>query len=401
MNILLVSSYLPYPLHNGGNIRLYNLLKHLQRDHTITLICEMRPDQTQSDVKEVERVCEKVIPVPRRKQWSFSNILKTGFSLDPFLVVGHKSKKMYEVIQKELKECSFDLIHVETFYVFQNVPPVSLPVVLVEHNIEHVVYERYMKQAPFVLRPLLLIDILKMKHAEKNAWKKVTVVATVSEEEKNMIHQQNCFVVANGVDTKKFQQKSVPLNFATKDKTILYIGDYRWIQNRDAVTYIIHEIWPRIRSAVEEKNLMITIKLWLVGRNVPQGLKELGKGDSAIIWDDANQMTAAEIFSRADILLAPKRVGGGTSYKILEAMASGTPVVTNSIGLEGFDFIKNKDLLVADTPDELAKKAIELLTDEERYRTLSENGRKAVEKKYDWSAIVKQLMNVYTSALEK
>lgn len=77
MKILMVSSFLPYPLYSGGHIRLYNLLKRLKKNNVITLVCEIRDYQSQKDIQEIEKVCNKVITVPRRKQWSILNILKT------------------------------------------------------------------------------------------------------------------------------------------------------------------------------------------------------------------------------------------------------------------------------------------------------------------------------------
>ena len=74
MNILLVSSYLPYPLFSGGHIRLYNLIKELSPKHKITLICEKRDHQGEADIAELKKLCKKVIVVPRRKQWSVANI---------------------------------------------------------------------------------------------------------------------------------------------------------------------------------------------------------------------------------------------------------------------------------------------------------------------------------------
>src|SRR5258708_26564198 len=122
MKILLVSSFLPYPLVNGGNIRIFNLLKQLSKKHEITLICERRDFQTDRDVEEVKKYCKRVLTVRRKKQWSLLNVLKTGFSFSPFLVVGHTSSLMKEKIRKELENTDFDLIHVETFYVLQNLP---------------------------------------------------------------------------------------------------------------------------------------------------------------------------------------------------------------------------------------------------------------------------------------
>ena len=146
MKILVVASYLPYPLFSGGHIRLYNLIKELSSQHEITLICEKREHQKAKDEEEVARFCKKVITVPRIKQWSIANILKTGFSFTPFLITGHTSKLMEREIKKLLEKENFDLIHAETFYIMQNIPKTLIPIVLTEHNIEYLVYKRYLNQ---------------------------------------------------------------------------------------------------------------------------------------------------------------------------------------------------------------------------------------------------------------
>lgn len=392
MNILIVSSFLPYPLHNGGSVRLYNLIKQIGQKHSITLICEKRPNQTEEDREEVEKICDHVVTVARSKQWSLKNILKTGFSSSPFLLVGHTSPAMKLAIKQELLQKKYDLIHIETFYVMQNLPQTLLPTVLVEHNIEYFIYERYAQKAPFFLRPLLSIDVKKLKKVEKQAWKNATVVAAVSMQDKDVIRQSNSFVVPNGVDTSLFRPKNIPKDFATKEKKILFIGDYAYVQNKDAVRYIIKSIWPILKQNVQSK-----VTLWIVGKNMSEHIKDLGKGDSTIFFDDTNSQTAAEIFSQADILLAPIRVGGGTSYKIIEAMAVGTPVVTTTLGHEGIEVKKDTDIIVADTPEAMVRAVVELLSDEKAYRELSSNARKAVEKVYDWKEIAKALDNVYKS----
>lgn len=392
MKILLVSSYLPYPLLNGGNIRLYNLMKALKDKHEITLICEKRDSQTINDVAQVEKVCKKVITVRRNKQWSLRNIIKAGLSTMPFLILGHTSVEFQDAISKELENGGFDLIHVETFYVMQNIPDFPIPIVLIEHNIEYLVYTRYMQKAPLVLKPLLWIDIRKIRRIEESFWSQAKVIATVSSQEKAIINKENCYVVANGVDMKIFTKKVVAKDFIKKTKKVLYIGDYAWLQNSDAARYIIEEVWPKLR-------MVENISLWIVGRNMPESLKKLGKDDARIIFDDTSKKSASEIFAEADLLLAPIRVGGGTSYKIIEAMAVGTPVVTTSLGHEGIDVQKDRDILVADDPISLAEKVKNILSDDKAYRALSVNSRKAVEQIYDWSVIAKKLEEVYQKAL--
>src|SRR5690348_4097251 len=124
MKILMIASYLPYPLMSGGQVRLYNLIKELSSKHEITLICEKRSSQTGEDIEEVEKICKRVITVDRRRQWSLNNVIRAGLSKHSFLITGHTHSQMQERIQDALEDEKYDVIHVETFYVMQNVPPV-------------------------------------------------------------------------------------------------------------------------------------------------------------------------------------------------------------------------------------------------------------------------------------
>lgn len=384
----MVSSFLPYPLFNGGNIRLYNLIKHLSKKHEITLICERRKNQTEEDVEEVKKYCKKVITFPRKKQWSFSNILKAGFSLEPFLIVGHTNSEMKRRIKHELIENNFDLIHVETFYVLQNLPKTSIPIVLVEHNIEYMVYRRFVRQMQNWLKPLLNLDILKLRKKEVDAWKKATALVSVSEKEKEAMSfvKKDISVVPNGVDLESFKFKDSSSKTEQREKRILFIGDFKWIENVTSAKWIIREIWPKIK-------VKFNSKLWIVGQNIPDELKRVVDKD---IYFDSNLKDTAKIYERAYILLSPIRVGGGTSFKILEAMACGIPVVTTSLGAEGI----GKDVLVAETSQELADRVGDLFLDSKLYETIAKNARKLVEEKYDWKIISAKLEKVYSKVTQ-
>ncbi|MBI3092889.1 MAG: glycosyltransferase [Candidatus Levybacteria bacterium] len=402
MKILLISSFLPYPLTSGGHIRLYNLLKQLSKRHSITLICEKRSYQTQSDIEYVEKVCKKVLYVERKKQWSFTNILRTGLSAYPFLLVGHTSLEMTRLIIQELKRNAYDLIHVETSYVMQNLPSSDIPVVLVEHNIEYLVYKRFVKNAPFFVKPLLLFDIMKLKYWEEQFWERVTKLVAVSEEEKRLMKRDDVAVVPNGVDLAKFKIQNSKFKIGRKEKRALFIGDFRWVQNRDAVQWLLTVIWPEIRNPKSlpagRQGEIRNPKLWIVGKKIPDSIKKLGN-DQDVVFDENAPEDAAEIFKNADVLLSPIRVGGGTSFKILEAMASGVSVVTTSLGIEGIEAEDGKEVLIADDVKGLANNIIRVIGDEKMYREIAQKARKVVEEKYDWEIIVKKLEEVYQSVV--
>lgn len=396
MKILLVSSYLPYPLINGGHIRLYNLLKSLQNRHEITLICEKRDYQTSADIEAVEAVCNKVITLPRKKQWSIANILKTGFSDDPFLIVGHKIAEMRMIIKQELQKEAYDLIHIETSYVFQNMPQTALPTVLIEHNIEYLVYKRFAQKASLFLRPFLMIDVNKLKKKEEDYWKRATRVVAVSPYEKYLIEQIGVQVdlVPNGVDMDSFKIKNIDQAFKSERKQFLFIGDYKWMQNRDAVRWIIKEIWPTIVQQTKEQ-----IFLRVVGRNIPSNIKAIT--DPTIIIEEDSPRKTEEIFSESFALLAPLRIGGGSQYKILESMAVGTPVITTPLGLSGLQIRAGRDILVGNNVQEISNHAISLLHNEKLYVQLALHGRKQIEKEYDWKSIAQKLDNVYQDVISR
>lgn len=374
-------------------------MKLLGEKHTVTLICEQRAYQSEKDKEAVEKICHKVITVPRRKQWSIANITHALFSSDSFLITGHTNSELRECIQKELQEHSYNVIHIETSYVMQNLPADNtIPVVLVEHNIEYQVYERFMKKTPRVLHPLLRADIQKLKHTEELFWKKADMVVAVSDQEKKIIGLPSTAVVPNGVDlnTFKFKKKSPS---AEEVKKILFIGDFSWIQNRDTAEWIMKEIWPKISSECRINNSELNIKLWIVGREIPERIKKLA--DNSIIIDQGNPRTTQEIFQEAEILLAPIRVGGGTSYKILESMAVGTPVVTTRLGNEGIDALSGKEILIGDTENELAQHVVTLISDRKLFEHIAEHARVVIEKKFSWENIVKVLDNSYASVVKK
>lgn len=395
MKILLISSFLPYPLYSGGHIRLYNIIKELSVHHEITLVCEKRAYQTEQDIEAVKKYCKEIITVDRKKQWSAGVVLQTIFSANSFLITGHTLPEMRERISALLTHHSYDVIHCETSYVMQNIPSTTIPVVLVEHNIEYTIYDRFVKQKGFPVRPLLGIDVAKLKRNEESFWKKATISVAVSPPEEKVIAKKakKTALVSNGVDLAAFSMKHI--SFPLQNKKLLYIGDFSYIQNQDAAMYLLKEIYPKIK----ERDVANEISLWIVGRKIPDAIKH-ATNDSSVMFDEHATQPTAEIFSASAALIAPLRVGGGTQYKILESLAVGTPVITTRLGRDGLDVENGRDILIAETPETLANVTYDLLQDEKLYTRLATNGRKLIEATYSWKTIAKALEQVYKTVVQ-
>ncbi len=91
-------------------------------------------------------------------------------------------------------------------------------------------------------------------------------------------------------------------------------------------------------------------------------------------------------FEHAHVLVVPLVVGSGTRIKILEAMASGTPVVSTSIGAEGLECADGENIMITDSVAGLAAAVVRLLRNREECFRIGAAGRRLVEGKYSWDA---------------
>ena len=164
MNILFVSAVLPYPLMSGGQVRMFHLLKRLSGKHQITLLSFLRDPEEIVHKKEFTYL-RNVITYTRghARQWKYiSHAATSSYS---WLWATYDNAVMRRGIETLMSQEKFDLIHIEPGYVWPSIPATATPIVVSEHNIEHVVYEGYIKQFPLpFLRPLLYLDVLKMKY---------------------------------------------------------------------------------------------------------------------------------------------------------------------------------------------------------------------------------------------
>jgi len=389
MKILMLTPYLPYPLHSGGQIRSYNLIKNLSQKHQITLFSFIRSAKELVHIAELEKYCAKVKVFKRRQAWDPRNILISALTPYPFLVAIYLSKSVKNAIRRELAS-NYDLIHAETFYVMPNLPkPTNIPTLLVEQTIEYMVYQRFVEDFKFfLLKPLLYFDVLKIKLWEKYFWQKATRLAAMSQSDKQIMEKsvkdRKVDVVANGVDVEHFTESRIA---KAVNQTILFVGNFKWLPNKDAAKFLVTDIWPKIHQQLPRA------KLWIVGRNPTSEILDLSNQKNVTVSGEVDDIR--EAFQKSSVLLAPIRNGRGTKYKVLEAMASQVPVVTTKLGIEGIAAINQSSVLIAETADGLADKTIQVLTDKNLAAKLAANGKKLVYNQYNWQAISKELDQIY------
>lgn len=385
----MLTPYLPYPLMSGGQTRSFNLIKNLSKKHEITLFSLIKDEKEKENIPELLKYCKKVSVFKRSQYpWTLRNILLTGFGLYPFLVIRNLSSEEKEAIKKELTDYKYDLIHAETFYVMPHIPKTSIPVLLVEQTIEYLVYNHFVEeQAPKILRPLLRLDVLKLKYWETHFWKQAKKVVAMSDSDKKDMEKLSpglsIDIVPNGIDINYFSKKEKKEESLKK---VLYVGNFTWLQNTEAVKILVNDVWPKI------KKFLPNTKLWIVGTHMNSEIKSLVSKDIEIT---ERLEDIRDAYKNASVLVAPIKGPGGTRLKILEAMASALPVVTTSVGAEGLGVSDNNEALIKDGLDNLTDAAIQVLKDAALAKRLGERGKDFVEKNYTWDKSAQKLDTIY------
>ena len=390
MKILMLTPYLPFPLFSGGQTRSYNLIKSLSDKHEITLFSLIKDDVEKKHIPELEKYCKKVSVFKRSKTpWTLRNIFLTAFGPYPFLVMRNYSPAERRAVKKELSGGGYDLIHAETFYTMPHIPSTSVPILLVEQTIEYLVYKHYAgEQAPFLIQPILWVDVaLKLKFWETHFWKKAQRVVAMSKSDsrlmKELVPNLKIDIVPNGIDVGHFSAKK---RQEEKYSKILYVGNFAWLQNAEAVEVLVNEVWPQIKKEVPD------CKLWIVGKNITGKVKNYASEDIEIT---EGLPDIRDAYLTSNLLVVPIKGPGGTRLKILEAMASGLPVVTTPVGAEGLGITNGKQALISDDFGELAKLAVRLIKNKKLAKQLGLSAKEFAEKNYSWSKSAAALDKIY------
>lgn len=393
----MLTPYMPYPPASGGQIRTYNLLKHLSKNHEITLISLYKNDEEKNFMSDLKPFCKKIYLCKRaQKPWQPNIILKAVLGTKPLLMVRNFSMEAALLVQQLLKEEEFDVIHAETSYIMPHIPETTIPTLLIEHTIEYKVYQHFIENLPIIIRPLLYIDIIKLKYWEKLYWKKASLVAAVSEADQKLIQtlapEITPRLIPNGAGDDMFVTKLE--NKSLENPKLLFMGNYFWLQNKEAAIYIVDKIFPLLKDKLKN------FKIIIAGQEAQR--ITLPYNDPRIeVVNIKNDDTEGvqSLYKNSTLFIAPIFGPGGTRLKILASMASGLPIVSTRIGVEGLDIEDEKHALIANTPEEFASQIVKALEDKKLYNEMRKNSFEHVTNKFSWHAIAKQLEVMYRSII--
>jgi len=391
-HILMLTPYLPYPPTSGGRMRTYNLVKHLRLDYDITIVCFGRPEEQAFDLSPMQELCDLIVVDRGSSPGTLKAALLSLTSFKPITMRLYRTDEMKQTVSRLLKERSISLIHVESFYMLQNLPEeLSVPVLLSEPAIEYVAWGRHAQVArPIFTRPGIALEALKMRLWEPRAWSEATLVGVMSEHDQAVVKRATpgvpTILTPNGVDVDYFRPDAA---VQRDSQTAVYMGDYKYFPNTDAVLYFVESIMPLVRT--ERPDFHLT----LIGKDPPPELQALGDDPgSGVIVAGLVDDTRPYLQGSA-LFICPLRSGSGTRFKLLESLACGCPVVSTSIGCEGLGAVDGEHMLIRDTPQDFADAVLNILNDPARGEAIGQQGRAWVVRQHAWTHSATLLRDAY------
>jgi len=396
MRILFLSPTVPFPLTDGGRIRVFNLHKQIATKNDVTLLAlETQPTDAEgvSQLQQLGIQVHLVANAPTLPPVSFGTLLKAFLKRHPITVARYDLPIYRQKLKELVATGTFDLVHYEMFHTAQFYTETRLPGVLSQQNVDSEIWRRLCGETvnPFY-KFAYWTQQLAFQRYERVLSSKFDAVTCTSDIDA-IVFQRHCAedvieIIPNGVDITHYQpdvSSEVPAH-------LIYIGSMDWYPNEDAVGFFVDEVLPRIQENVPD------VRFSIVGGNPSARVQKLAERKGVIVTGRVPEIKP--YFAEATVFVVPLRIGSGTRLKILEALAMGKAIVSTSVGAEGLDLKDSEEIFIADEPPVFADAVTRLLTDTSLRRRIGGNGRARVERDYDWRSIGEKLHHLYTKILD-
>jgi GT2 family glycosyltransferase len=391
LNILFVSPYSIYPPIHGGAVFMLEAIRELaKRNNLYVLTFVDHPEEAKAN-RSLEQVARKVEAYVRRpkpgRHFALRSHAQETFWDPSFAALLDKFVYLYDI----------DVIQFEYTQLAQyRLPLEHTPQCLFEHDVYFRSVARQMLSRPggFLLKAQEFLEWLRAMRFEIGAAGMFDAIFTCHEEEQRLLESllngRRPPVISGLRAVIDVSSHSFPGGPRRPD-SLLFVGNFQHRPNVDGLKYFCSQVLPLIRARRP------TVTFTVVGAHATPEIQRMWSGEE-IRW--LGQVPdIREPLSQHAVFVCPILAGAGMRVKILEAFASGIPVVSTPLGAEGISVQQGVHLMLAASPEEFAAATLDLLQNPEAASAMARNARQLVEASYDWPAAALELERIYRQLL--
>ena len=401
MKIAYVVPYVP----NLIRTRPYNLICQLTSlGHEVEVFTLGSNQNDLADAQALKTKCSAVHYFTQPVWRSLLNSALAVPSLQPLQTVYSWQGSMAQKIVERISRNEFDVVHVEHIrgsrygtFIKSKFPDVSVVWDSVD-CISHL-FQQAASQSRSVFGKLMTrFELPRTQKAEGNLICNFDEVLVTSTADKNALlaltpygkQPSSITVLPNGVDVDYFRPNP---KIQRDAETMVFSGKMSYHANISMVKYLVDEVMPRVWQVRRATCLVI------VGKDPSAEIKGLEKDARITVTGTVDDIRP--YLWHATVSVVPLLYGAGIQNKILEAMATGTPVVTTSRALSALEALPGKEVLVADNAESFSSEVLRLIENKSLCDAIGNAGLGYVQKNHAWKNIAIRLVDIYRQTIRQ
>ena len=392
LSVLFVSPYPICPPVHGGGVFMYQTLRELAKHagvHVVAMLDEPSQAPAQDELRNFCASAEFVIRPPK---------LASLGSIRPHAVYEFANDDLDWLIHRQIYLKQIDVVQLEYTPLGQYARAYRrIPIILFEHDIYFQSIARGLAHmAGTLARIKARYEYLRALRYELNMLPRCDRVQVCTRENGEYlagflprIRGRLQAGLRAGIDTARY-------DFAPGGRepcTMLFLGSFRHEPNIVALDWFVNEVLPRIVARRPQARLVV------VGSDAPPRHPYADRGPAIEIRGFVEDIR--EPLGRYAVFVCPVRSGSGVRVKLLEAFASGIPVVSTQIGAEGLARQDAEFCLLADQPEPFAEKVLRILDEPSSAAAMAARARAEVVANWDMAAITARLVESYWDAVRE
>lgn len=401
MKIAYVVPYVP----NLIRTRPYNFITQLHAlGHEVEVFTLGSNQQDLVDAQTLQAKCSAVHYHVQPVWRSLLNSALVVLSTQPLQSVYSWQGGMAQQLVERVSRNEFDVVHVEhlrgsRYGTFLKSKFPALPVVWDSvDSISHLFQQAASQSRSFFGKFVTRFELPRTQKAEGDLICSFDQVLVTSTTDKNALLElvpkdkrpAPISVLPNGVDLGYFQPNP---DIQRDEETIVFSGKMSYHANISMVKYLVDEVMLRVWKVHP------AVRLIIVGKDPTPDIKALAENPLVTVTGTVDDIRP--FLWRATVSVVPLLYGAGIQNKILEAMATGTPVVTTSRTLSALEAQPGREILVADTADAFSAEVLRLIENKTLVNEIGDAGLMYVQKKHSWKNIASRLIDIYRQVPQK
>lgn len=389
--LLLLSAVLPVPATSGQRRRVLHTLRSLRTAFRVTLVTIRDPKMSSRDEALLEDLCDELILLESlyltqgglSKTWHrLSGALYaqlTGLKFSNYLI--GKLEFSPTRLVKVIDPSAYDIVLFEYWHAWASTSIFrarGVPCVLDMHDVLARSYEKQLDQASRLPSGMRRRKLSAYARREREAWEHFDALVAINEEEaqharETLAGKASIFCIPMGLDLAEWPYRPAP----AEPPRVGFYGGLGSRHNHVSAMYCLEQVMPRVWREFPET------ELWLIGSHPRRELLDI-KHPRVTVTGHVEEIT--KVLGSLVVLLCPWIGRYGFRSRLIEALATGVPVIASPDAVYGMDLQAGKGLQLEENAEVMAERCIDLIRDRDAAAEQSRLGRAQVEERYGFEA---------------